>query len=164
MKKSSCAVLMATYNGEEFIQEQLASIYAQKIEKKCELKLYISDDGSTDSTLRIIKSFQDACGEKLCIEVITGARRGSTQNFLSLIYNKSIQADYYAFADQDDVWYEDKLCRAINHLDKYAKDVAGLYASRLYLTDKNKKKIGFSPLYTRQMTFKNALVNFIKSI
>lgn len=106
MKKISVA--MATYNGEKYIKEQIESILA------ClgnEDELIISDDESTDSTLDIIKSFNDKR-----IHLINGPKKGIKQNFANAIENTS--GEYIFLADQDDIWNENKVKDVVKCFEK----------------------------------------------
>ncbi len=106
MKKISVA--MATYNGEKYIKEQIESILV------ClgnEDELIISDDESTDSTLDIIKSFNDKR-----IHLINGPKKGIKQNFANAIENTS--GEYIFLADQDDIWNENKVKDVVKCFEK----------------------------------------------
>jgi rhamnosyltransferase len=98
-------VLMAAFNGSKWIREQVDTILNQV---NVDVQLIVSDDGSTDDTSAIVERF--AKDGRVCL-VSTGAPTGSAaQNFLWLI--RTISADGYdfvSFADQDDVWQQDKL-------------------------------------------------------
>lgn len=106
------AVLMSVYNGASYLEEQLNSIANQTVAE--DMTIYIRDDGSADETFRIIEAFQDKCDMKL----IRGENVGPGKSFWELLTNPDIQADYYAFADQDDIWDTDKLERAIYTLGR----------------------------------------------
>lgn len=110
-------VLMSSYNGEKYIREQLDSILVQR---DVEVSLVIRDDGSSDSTIDIIKEYTNKYGN---ITFIVGNSCGVAQSFMSLLYGVE-DGDYYAFADQDDYWYDDKLMVAIKKLKKYGKKPA----------------------------------------
>ena len=98
---------MSTYNGEKFLAEQIDSILSQK---DINLKLLIRDDGSRDNTVEILK---DYAARYDCIEIIEGENAGVGKSFMSLVRSAPV-SDYYAFADQDDFWLEDKLIRAVS--------------------------------------------------
>lgn len=110
-RMSKIAVLMSTYNGEQFIEEQLESLANQKCSH--EVNIYIRDDGSSDRTISIIEKWK----QNLKIDLFTGENLGPAYSFWELLTNKSIHADYYAFCDQDDIWDEDKLEIAVSHLN-----------------------------------------------
>lgn len=125
--KPNIAVLMSTYNGERFLKEQLESIFSQK---SVNVSLFIRDDGSTDRTIDIIKKYQHK-GSRVYLE--QGQNIGPVNSFLSLIY-RNREYEYYALADQDDLWESDKLISAVNILKKYF-DTPALYYSALTLVD-----------------------------
>lgn len=149
------AILMCTYNGTSYLQEQLDSISAQKYRG---WYLYVSDDGSKDSTHDILHAFEAKTGQ---LRIFQGAGNGYCQNFLSLICNNSIQADYYALSDQDDIWYEDKLLRAVTVLSSISRETPALYCSRTKLVDERNLETGLSPPSRHAPGFRNALVQNI---
>jgi len=146
---------MCTYNGASYLQEQLDSIRAQKYEN---WHLYVSDDGSQDATLGILNRFGLETN-RICI--FQGPENGFCQNFLSLTCNDSIEADYYALSDQDDIWHEDKLARAVAALSNISCEIPALYCSRTKLVDERNLEMGLSPLFRRTPGFHNALVQNI---
>jgi Glycosyltransferases involved in cell wall biogenesis len=111
------AIMMATYNGEKYIAEQLDSILNQTYE---DIVCYIHDDGSTDGTLDIIKKYADDYPNKVCI-VEGGPTGGSKNNFLYLL--KNVEADYYMYSDQDDVWLPHKISTLKAHLEEIEKEL-----------------------------------------
>ena len=105
----TAAVLLSTYNGEQYLSEQLDSLVAQTHKT---LAIHIRDDGSTDGTLDIIRDYQARFPDIFTLYL--GANIGSSGSFCWLL--KNIEADMYFFCDQDDVWYADKIeC----HLRRY---------------------------------------------
>lgn len=78
-------------------------------------------------------------------------------NFLSLACNAEIQANYYAFCDQDDIWETDKLQRALDWLQTVQDGVPALYCARTRLVDAENREIGLSPLAVRPLCFVHAL-------
>lgn len=104
------AILMSTYNGEKFLDKQLESIAAQTVADN--ITLYIRDDGSTDSTFDIIEKW----GKKINIILYKGKNAGPAMSFWKLLMNKEINADFYAFCDQDDVWDKNKVEESIKPL------------------------------------------------
>ena len=99
---------MAAYNGEKYIKEQIESIQRQTYTN---WHLYLSDDGSTDNTLKIINEIRE--NEKRIEPPISNKNgHGACLNFYSAIHyakNLNIQYDYYLLADQDDIWNEKKI-------------------------------------------------------
>ena len=128
------AVLMSTYNGASFLEEQLNSIACQTVAKN--MTVYIRDDGSSDSTQYLISPFMAKCD----IRLIKGKNIGPANSFWELLINQNIQADYYAFADQDDIWDVDKLETAIRVLEQQFE----LYLCNCRLINRNSKVISNS--------------------
>ena len=97
-------VLMSTYNGEKYICEQIDSIIAQDCGYKgiANVKLLIRDDGSSDKTREILESYASKYPE--IIRWYHGGNKGVIKSFFDLLENSDDEADYYAFADQDDNW------------------------------------------------------------
>ena len=103
------SVCIATYNGARYIGEQLASILKQL---SAEDEVVVSDDGSTDGTIDIVRSLNDRR-----IRIVDGPRRHSpTLNFEWALRNA--KGEYIFLADQDDVWIEDKVRRCVEELQK----------------------------------------------
>ncbi|WP_448110447.1 glycosyltransferase family 2 protein [Pseudomonas lini] len=150
------AILLCTYNGAKFLGEQLQSFIRQTHKNWI---IYASDDGSNDDTLKLLRAFRQTLGDDRLI-ILNGPRQGFAKNFLSLIKNESITADYFAFSDQDDIWFEDKLERSIAQLNS-AADTPALYCSRTRLISADKRVLGFSPLFSAPPHFRNALVQSI---
>jgi len=101
-------VLLATHNGEKFITEFLKSLVNQK---DVEIDLVVSDDNSTDGTIQIVSSYADFFRS---LTILSGPDQGAKNNFAFLIQNSN--SDFSAFADQDDIWLENHLKDAVNHL------------------------------------------------
>jgi len=96
-------ILLATYNGEKYLPEQINSILSQSFSN---FTLYIRDDGSTDSTVNIIESYCSIDSRiKFVIDDIKA--RSAGKNFFELI--KVSTAEYVFFADQDDIWLPNKI-------------------------------------------------------
>lgn len=124
--KKKVAILMSTYNGEKFISTQLESIIKQE---NVEINLYIRDDGSCDKTKEIINEFIIKYPNK--IQLLESNNIGFANSFYELI-KLNIDADYYAFSDQDDIWEKDKLNNAIININN---NLPCLYGSNLKLFD-----------------------------
>jgi glycosyltransferase involved in cell wall biosynthesis len=153
LNKPIVAIIMATYNGEKYLKEQLDSILNQR---DVIVHLYISDDGSTDNTLNIIQDYKDKY-QKNFKNVFKVNFNHPANNFLSILPKITDQYEFYAFSDQDDVWYEDKLITAISKI----KEGNDLYCGRTENVNKNLISIGYSPLFEFAPCFKNAIVQSI---
>jgi len=151
------AVLLCTKQGQHFLAEQLNSIATQSHPS---WEIWASDDGSDDHTRAILEYYQSHWGEDR-ISIHAGPEEGSTANFLALSCRVDIDADYFAYADQDDVWESDKLERAVEWLRSIPPEVPALYGSRTLLVDARNQHIGYSPLFEREPDFRNALVQSI---
>jgi len=150
----SICVLMSLYNGARYLAEQIESIAAQK---NVSVFLLGRDDGSSDTSARI---FEETC-RKLNVpsRLLTGKNLGPAQSFLDLVYQAARDFDYYSFADQDDVWLDNKLERAAQALAK-SNGKPGLYVCRQYITDANLNIKGLSRIPDK-VGFGNALVQNI---
>ncbi len=104
------SVCMATFNGSEFISDQVSSILSQLSHND---ELLVSDDGSTDDTLSIIKTFNDPR-----IKIIQGAQKNSPAlNFEKVLSHA--KGDYIFLSDQDDIWLPGKVTECLKLLMKY---------------------------------------------
>ena len=151
-------ILLCTYNGAQFLAEQLDSLETQTHQNWV---VIASDDGSTDLTLEILRQYQTKWpAGKLTIR--SGPQKGFCQNFLSLACDSNIRADYYAFCDQDDVWLPSKLEVAISNIvaNQYV-NVPYVYCGRTAYVDECLNKVGLSPLFSFPPTFRNALIQSI---
>ncbi len=112
-------ILMATYNGERFIGEQIESIRGQT----CAVwRLLVSDDCSTDTTLDVLRRYAAADGR---IQVVSqGVRHGGAKaNFFSLMEKSA--APYVMFCDQDDVWLPRKVEKTLAAMRKIEGSASG---------------------------------------
>ena len=152
------ASLMCTYNGENFLEEQLDSIENQDYKN---WTLYVNDDGSKDATLDILKRYQKKWGNKK-LHIRRGPQKGFSQNFLQIICDKKIQADLYFLSDQDDVWMPYKLSHTLQKLSKLDLLKPTLYCARTtYVSSDAKKILGESDLFLKPPSFRNAIVQSI---
>ncbi|HEX5211409.1 MAG TPA: glycosyltransferase family 2 protein [Pseudolabrys sp.] len=147
------AILMCTKDGGAFLGEQLDSIMRQT---HGNWRLIVSDDGSRDATLSILSRFAEGRAQEVAVR--GGPRQGVCANFLSLASDPSIAADYFAFSDQDDIWYDDKLERALTWLGTVPNDVPAVYCGRTELVSNDGRTYGLSPLFARPISFRNAIV------
>lgn len=151
------AILLCTYQGQRYLAEQLESLASQT---HSNWQVWASDDGSQDHTLSILDAYKSNWGaERLSIHF--GPTAGFAANFMSLTCKTGIEAEYYAYSDQDDIWDADKLERAIAWLSPLPQHVPALYCARTRLVDVDNKDIGLSPLFAKPPSFANALIQNI---
>ena len=127
------AVLMTTYNGEKYLESQIESIIAQKI--NADVALIVRDDGSTDRTLDILGEY----AKKGVLRYSAGENLGAAKGFITLV-QENPGYDFYAFADQDDVWNEDKLQKGMDAIEQYSGPA--LYCSNATLVHSDLTPIG----------------------
>lgn len=130
----SIVVLMSTYNGDKYIDEQIASILNQK---EVNVHLYIRDDGSTDDTVYILTKYKNMYPRKIDLEL--GDNKGVKNSFAWLILNAP-NSQYYAFADQDDIWDADKLYIAISMIKKKEKETVLYFCNQRCVDENNKNE------------------------
>ena len=149
-------ILMATRNGARYLPAQLSSIARQTCRN---WQLWVSDDGSTDATRDILGRF--ALGHPLRLSV--GPGRGAAANFLSLLMHPDLPPGPVAFADQDDVWRQDKLARALARLADLPDQTPALYAADSVIVDRALRPLSRTLARGAQPSFANALVQNICS-
>ena len=138
--KPKCAVILAAYNGGEFIESQIRSINAQV---NVNVTIFVTDDVSTDDTLSI-------CLDNGAKIVNNNAKLGSAcKNFLFSIGKLDIahEYDYIFLSDQDDIWLPEKCIEAIKALEK---NNCECYSGSYYLWLPNRRKVIYSNRYFLQ--------------
>ncbi|EAC1948380.1 glycosyltransferase [Escherichia coli] len=112
--KPKVLVLVAVYNGEKWLVEQLTSIINQK---NVDIDVIINIDKSTDSSYKLCENFIADNVKILPYGAVFG---GAGANFYHLIHESEFSGyDYIAFSDQDDIWFETKIYDAINRMHDY---------------------------------------------
>lgn len=125
MEKKKVTILLATYNGEKYLRQQLDSIYGQTYKN---ISVLVRDDGSKDGTCDILKEYS----EKYGLQYVKGRNIGAFANFLELI-RMAPDSDYYAYSDQDDVWVKDKIQIAVSQLEnKIDESTPGMFIHSNY--------------------------------
>ncbi|MGV3079516.1 glycosyltransferase family 2 protein [Streptococcus sp. 32226D021BW] len=110
-------ILMSTYNGQQFLAEQIRSIQDQTY---TDWTLLVRDDGSSDKTRAVLQDFARQDSRIRLIDVEEQRNLGVIKSFHRLLrYEK---ADYYFFSDQDDVWLPDKLEVSLREAQSYPAD------------------------------------------
>lgn len=124
-------VLMSTYNGQQYLEQQMDSILSQR---GVNVEILVRDDCSFDNTLNILRNYEDKYDN---VHVIEGRENwGACRSFLYLIRSNNT-SKYYALSDQDDIWDTDKLLCAVEKLDCKNINTPLLYYSNLRIIDKN---------------------------
>lgn len=146
MDENTVAICMATYNGSQYIAEQIESILRQTYRNWI---LFIRDDGSTDRTVEIIKKYTEQYQEKITLledETLTGG--SAKQNFAAILtwITKYYDFSYFMFADQDDIWLEDKLEKSLKAMQEAEseKQQPILLHTDLKVVDQDLKVLGDS--------------------
>lgn len=143
------AICMATYNGEEYLDEQISSILSQLQQHE---KLFISDDGSQDDTLKIISSYGDK------IQLISNSKsEGVITNFervLTAAYNSG--AKNIILSDQDDVWMKDRMKDIRQNLK-----LADIILMNALITDSDLNPTGYS-VFSKIGVSRGFFLNFLR--
>lgn len=135
--RKNVAVLLAAYNGEDWLEEQVASILEQD---EVDVTVYVSLDKSSDKSREIIERLSTV--HKNVIFLREGKFGSAGKNFYGILKDSNIPmgCDYYCFADQDDIWLKEKLCQAIALMER---TVSSGYSSNVtaFWSDGRKKLI-----------------------
>lgn len=150
-------VLMAVYNGERFLDEQLRSIASQSF---ATIDMLVSDDGSRDGSRALLELWQRRWN-KGEFRIIDGPRAGFAANFRHLMLNAGDPPNYVAFADQDDIWDHDKIERQVNRLRLVGSERSALSCGRTRTVTEDGSFVGMSPRFSRPPCFRNAIVQSI---
>ena len=156
--ENNVAVILGYYDGDAYIAEQLHSIFAQSHKA---FHVFISDDQSpTPFNIDTLGLDADQLA-KLSIG-IRSKNIGFAKNYLKVLADLDRSFEYFAFSDQDDIWQEDKLEKALVVLSEVSSDVPALYCSRTEIVDETcTRTLGYSPLFSKPPSFANALVQNI---
>lgn len=153
---SKVQILLSTYNGEKYLEEQLDSILNQDYP---DITILIRDDGSTDKTIEILDQYSRKYNQ---IKYYKGNNIGVINSFFDLMKNADITAEYYSLSDQDDVWLSDKISRAVNQLNLLPSNKPLLYCGRTTLVDEYLNPLRNSiKLIPQKPSFGNALIENI---
>ncbi|VVO62161.1 hypothetical protein PS862_00876 [Pseudomonas fluorescens] len=150
VKRPKVAVLLAAYNGMQWIEEQLASILCQSA---VDITVHISIDPSTDGTEAWCAAYA-ALHPGVTVLPAAGRFGGASRNFFRLIRDVAFDGyDFIAFADQDDVWHTDKLQRAthaiqVHQVDAYSSNVTAFWPDgTMHLLDKAQPQVKWDFLF-----------------
>ncbi len=132
MTQPAISICMATYNGEQFLRQQLESILAQSNQN---WQLLIRDDDSDDNTVRIVEDYAARLPDKIRLVTDNGSRLGASLNFGKLL--EHADTEYIMFSDQDDVWLPNKIELTLNVM----KSTEQLYPDRPVLVHTDLKVV-----------------------
>lgn len=162
MLEPTVNILLATYQGQAYLAQQLESLRTQSY---INWRLYVSDDGSTDGTERIVAEFARSAPQR--VSFCRGPGKGATHNFFHLMNTVETgnSSDLYAFCDQDDVWMPDKLANAVAHYAAQTLEVSQpyLYCSRTRIVNSQLVELGLTPAPRKPLGFGNALLQNVAS-
>lgn len=160
MSAPTVHILLATYNGAKFLDDQLHSIEKQAHKN---WTLTVSDDGSTDETIAIVSHFSKRV--KQSVRWMDGPGLGSTRNFFHLLQAiaQTNSQDLFAFCDQDDFWQVDKLRRAVDWHSDHTDYKGRLYCGKTQYVDEQLRPLRLSRPLKRPPSFSNAMVENIAS-
>lgn len=156
-KTATICIFMATYNGAQYIRQQLESFESQTIR---DWELVISDDGSTDETLQIIQNFKEK-HPLHSISILNGPKKGFASNFLSMLEKYNGDALFFAFSDQDDVWENNKIENALKKLKTIPSNKPALYCGRTEYINQSGNRYTpaqYSRRFNHKPSFENSLV------
>ncbi|MDR1572813.1 MAG: glycosyltransferase [Clostridiales Family XIII bacterium] len=145
-------ILLATYNGEPYLREQLDSFLA--LDNYDRVKVLARDDGSTDGTLQILEEYEERHG----FEIIRGENIGFTACMFELFRRSDPACAYFATSDQDDVWLPDKLSAGVRALEQLPADAPLLYGAATQPAAADLTPIGGPTAAPRGVSFYNAMV------
>ena len=154
-------ILLATHNGEKYIETQLDSLIAQQLPVNAHLSILVSDDASSDSTPEILREYQERYPS--IIDILPEKKSGSAKdNFLRLI--SAADADYIFFCDQDDWWLPEKILKTVEAFKSTERPQ--LVYSDAFIADENLKIIEADEsrlqTYNRGLTLQKLIVqNYI---
>ncbi len=153
----SLVVVIATYNGAPYIEQQILSILGGNLLPD---RLIIRDDHSNDATLDIVARLSKTSEVKFDVQK-NPTRLGAAVNFLTMLKQVPRDVDFVALSDQDDIWEPWKLETAIEKLTIIGANGPAVYCSRQQLINENGKYIKLSPANIKGPSFANALVENI---
>lgn len=152
-------ILLSAYNGSKYIKEQIDSILNQTYSN---IYIYIRDDGSIDDTVSIIREGYRKEIEQGKIILLEGENKGYRYSFIELL-KVAQDGDLWAFCDQDDIWYENKIIWAAEWmLNQKNKEIPLLFHSSFELYDEQKKKsIGAYKPPEYEINFRRAITDCV---
>lgn len=156
MRSGLVAIVLCTFNGSKYIEALMDSIIVQTYEN---WELWISDDGSKDNTISVVRQYAEFYPEKIHI-LPEHAPLGACTNFLKTLTGAQLnEVEYYMFADQDDVWFPDKIEKLVAAMrmeeQSERKETPLLIHSDCRVTDQNLQTIASS--FTEYMGYNQSM-------
>lgn len=161
INRNTVAIMMATYNGESFIEEQLQSILRQTYQ---DWVLFIHDDHSKDETVKILLDYQDKYPNKIILITDSTVQGGSSEKNFAAIHDwvtRNYNFNYFMFSDQDDYWKQDKIRNSIKLIKEREalSEQPILVHSDLEVVDQNLETLGNSFFEYRALDSKATSLN-----
>jgi len=151
MEAENILILMAAYNGAEFIREQINSILDQSDHS---WRLVISDDQSTDGTPEIVEEYASRHPGKI-VRHCSGRRFGNAWDHFLYLLGQFHDAPYIMFCDQDDVWHKDKIAKTLKKMNEIeAPSVPALVHTDMRVVDRELNQI--APSYMKYIGIKGS--------
>lgn len=148
----SVVIVLSTFNGERYLDEQMASLLSQTYGN---IDVLVRDDGSSDGTTQILGRI---ARENRNVHVQVGENIGVVASFLELLRMVPAHAGFVALCDQDDVWRDEKIERAVGLLSKLDSSKPAMYCGAVEVVDGDLNPIRIERQATRPALFGNALV------
>ena len=145
-------VVLSTFNGERYLREQLESLFCQTYKN---IEIIVRDDGSGDSTVEILQDVARGHDE---LSVVPGRNIGVIGSFLELLDMVPANAGFVALCDQDDVWQEDKIERAVSMIADLDASSPAMYCGAVDIVDERLNHIRVERQARREVSLENALV------
>lgn len=153
---ASVCILMATFNGERYLREQINSILTQSV---TDWHLIVSDDGSSDGTIKILEEYVQ-CDERVRLVRRISTSPSPVSNFSKLIdIGLRSEHELFMFADQDDVWHKNKIAIML-HASKIMHQTPCLIHHDLEVVDKHLRTL--APSFIRWMKLTPCKPDFLK--
>jgi len=157
-KEKKVAVILGYYNGDKYIIPQLRSILDQSYRN---LDIFLADDHSSTNIDKFLLELEKDDSQRIHLKIRKN-NVGFAKNFIDCLANIGTDYHYFAFSDQDDIWYNNKIERALSIVSQFPEEQPILYCARTEINDSElKNTLGLSPLFSKKPTFQNALVQNI---
>lgn len=155
MDNAKITVLLATYNGEKYVEEMIDSVLAQDYDN---IELILSDDGSIDKTISILDIYAQKYPDKVK-RYVSGQKFGSAQKHFMHLLKTFHDSPYVMFCDQDDFWHKDKVSKTLEKMQEIEKEgLPVLVHTDLRVVDAGLKEI--SPSFCKQMRLRGKETSF----